>query len=152
MSKDISTAVNYLRENISETDITLYAGAREELIAQFEEVTKIRLPDDIKEFYRFSNGFESEDDMFRIIPLDEIVEHKDYSLRVFTIAEYLSFCDSWEIEINLSNVNSYLLSEGSFGTVLTNSFSDFLFKFFEGGVFKKGGLYDWHEEMKLNKI
>lgn len=159
MSKDISTVIDYLIENISETDIILYASASEELIEQFEKTTQIQLPDDIKEFYKFSNGFDTSGDkawLFRMIPLDDILEGNDYSEGKFTVAEYMIFSDIWEVEINPNDKNLYEITNNNYGTddgkiSLTESFEYFLYKFLKGGLFEKDGLYDWYEEIKLNK-
>ena len=69
----------------------------------------------------------------------------------FYIAEYLLFCDMWGIEINPYDKNDFLIfnQPEEYRTItLTNSFAEFLGRFLQRGVFGKGGLYDWHEEVK----
>ncbi|MHB8207209.1 SMI1/KNR4 family protein [Mucilaginibacter sp.] len=41
-------------------------------IENFEKELNLILPDEIKQFYKFSNGFESAEDIFRIIDFEEI--------------------------------------------------------------------------------
>jgi len=132
--------------------ITLYPPATLGDIAHFENKFRIVLPDDIKTFYRFCNGFESAEDLFRIIPLDETYQ-RDGSVtsNSFFIAEYMIYSDMWEIKINPCDRNDYSIinkPEKYRTTTLTNSIAIFLNRFLQGGVFDKGGLYDWHEEIK----
>ena len=87
--------------------------------------------------------------MFRIIPLDETIDSKqDFKPNSFRIAEYMTYCDFWDIHITDSDYNNYLISNpGEKYRALTNSFAEFLKRFLAGGVFEKGGLYDWHEQI-----
>jgi len=71
--KSIHDIIQIIDENKVQLGITLYEPACDYNIENFEEELHIKLPDDIKTFYRFCNGFESEEDMFRIIPLEEIL-------------------------------------------------------------------------------
>lgn len=67
----------------------------------------------------------------------------------FHIAEYLVYCDMWTIHINPENPNDYRIYTGDPVMKLTNSFSDFLNVFLEGGVF--AGLYAWKEKNEKGK-
>jgi len=102
----------------------------------------------MKALYRFCNGFESAEDLFRIIPLDEIADPLyEYEPNRFYFAEYMIYCDVWEIEINPSNPNEYWISNpGKAVRLLTQSLAEFLGRFLAKGVFGDGGLYTWHEE------
>ncbi|GAB2865380.1 SMI1/KNR4 family protein [Hymenobacter ruber] len=140
-------------------DITLYPGAEQSLIDDFEKRMGFNLPADLKVFYQFCNGFESAEDLFRIVPTDEILERVDYDRAHYGtqsnqlyFAEYLIYCDSWKIEIDSHHPNSYRIYagpniSGEPGIMLTNSLAEFLSKFLEGGVFNDGGLYKWQEEI-----
>ena len=140
-------------------DITLYPGAEQALIEEFEKQIGFELPVDLKVFYQFCNGFESAKDLFRIVPLDEALEMRsphmvEYHLNnQFYIAEYLIYCDSWKIEVDLLYPNHYkIYAWPTISTepeiMLTNSFADFLSRFLVGGVFDDGGLYKWREEIR----
>jgi hypothetical protein len=145
----ISDIINYLKTNIHQTDITLNTGASHELIARVEAVRNIKLPDEIREFYEFSNGFNSEEHDFNIIPLEDIADIT-YHRELF-IAQYLIYCDTWELEIDSINHNDYgifTMGSDSSKIVLTNSFAEFLQRFLNGGLYGKGGLYDWAEEVQ----
>ncbi len=143
----IESVIDFLQRHIDETDITLKQSAGAELIKQFETSTGVMLPNDIKQFYRFTNGFESEEDLFNIVSLDEIVDNKTGNIY---LAEYLVYCDMWRLEINPANVNDYLItvvSSKSEKVILTNSFAEFLNRFLKGGVFGDNGLYAWEDEV-----
>ena len=139
-------------------DITLYPEATQQLIDEFQLQTGILLPDELKYFYRECNGFQSAEDLFRIIPLDEALETRsldiaEYQLQSnqFYLAEYLIYCDMWTIEIDSNYPNTYKIlggTDGSVPTVLTCSFAEFLTRFLKGGVFDDGGLYKLREEIR----
>ncbi|WP_028981091.1 SMI1/KNR4 family protein [Sporocytophaga myxococcoides] len=130
--------------------ITLYNKATLEEIVSFERVMNIKLPDDIKTFYKYCNGFESEEDMFRIIPLDEIIDRREdvdsylINPKDFHIAEYMIYCDMWTLTVDEINNNKYSIYNNAETAVdLTNNFSEFMDRFLNGGVFD--GLYDWRK-------
>lgn len=86
----ITDIINNFKTNSTTNDITFYEKATSRQIFDFEESMGIKLPQDLKSFYMFCNGFESEEDMFRIILLEEIIENKkDYKPNQFFIAEII---------------------------------------------------------------
>lgn len=140
-----SDVINYLKSHLDETDITLYEGATDQQIAELENSAGVKLPNDVKQFYKFSNGFISDEYQFRIVPLNELLSH-DRGQNILYIGEYLCYCDTWALIINPEN-NCYQINyPDERGFVLTNSFSEFLSRFFIGGVFEQNGLYDWRED------
>lgn len=145
----LSDIIAELSSNIAKYDITLYPPATTQELMEFERKLKCPLPDDVKDLYLFCNGFESAEDLFRIIPLDEICDRLDeFPPNSFFIAEYLTYCDAWEIEIQPSNPNEYIIvNKGVNYRVLTKSLAEFLTRFLAKGVFEQGGLYTWHEEI-----
>ncbi|MDO6435708.1 SMI1/KNR4 family protein [Flavitalea sp. BT771] len=147
----IKEIIKQLSTNLSSYDITLYPPASEQTLLNFEQKLNCPLPDDIKTFYLFCNGFESAEDLFRIIPLEEITDRlAEYEPNSFTFAEYLIYCDTWEIEINPSNPNEYWISnQGTASRLLTKSLAEFLDRFLAKGVFGDGGLYTWHDEIDI---
>ncbi len=143
-------------------DITLYPGAENSLIEEFEQQMQFKLPDDLKTFYQCCNGFESAEDLFRLVPLDEVLERISWDKRdnrinelkpnQFYLAEYLIYCDMWTIEIDLIEAGSYkIISDVNtrVETVLTHSFAEFLVRFLTGGVYDESGLYKWGEATLL---
>ena len=148
----IEEVINHLQVNLTQTDITLYNGAADDLITTFEQTSKVRLPNDIKCFYKFANGFESDEDIFRIVPLEEILEYRKNHAHGIIIAEYMTYCDMWYLEVNLFNHNDYCIfyvGADHKKLKLTDSFAEFLNRFLKGGVFETGGLYDWTDELRL---
>ncbi|MEP5338291.1 MAG: SMI1/KNR4 family protein [Algibacter sp.] len=149
--KNIEEIIEFIKVNKNELKISLYKGASELEIFDFEEI-EMKLPDDIKKFYSFTNGFESAEDLFRIIPLDEIIEkgNDDYliSNTSFHIAEYMTYCDMWSVNVDSTNNNEYEIYNKADDIVkLTNSFVEFLEVFLNGGVFENEGLYDWRKNI-----
>ena len=138
-----------LSTNLSPYDITPYPPASNEDLLNFEQKLGCPIPEDFKAFYFFCNGFESAEDLFRIIPLSEIADDlSKYKPNCFAFAEYMIYCDIWEIEINPSKSDEYWISNhGLAFRDLTNSFGEFLNRFLTKGVFGEGGLYTWHEEV-----
>jgi hypothetical protein len=147
----INDIIEKLSANLYSYDITLYPPASEQELINFEQQLKCPLPDDIKTFYLFCNGFESADDLFRIIPLEEIADRlSEHKPNCFYFAEYMIYCDMWEVEINPSNPNEYWISnQGKAFRLLTQSLPDFLGRFLAKGVFGDGGLYTWHDEVDI---
>ena len=147
----ISDILYQFLENLSSHDITLYPPATDRDLTEFEGKLKCPLPDDMKALYRFCNGFESAEDVFRIIPLKEIADRlSQYKPNCFHFAEYMIYCDMWEIEINPSNPNEYWISNrGKAIRLLTKSLTEFLDRFLAKGVFGDGGLYTWHSEVDI---
>lgn len=131
--------------------IKLYGNASETDITSFENTIGVILPPDFKSFYRFCNGFESNEDMFRMIPLNEILENRasmnrNYLVKKsdFHFAEYMIYCDMWTLTISVQSDSNYSIYNKAENVVtLTNSLSLFLDKFLTGGVFD--GLYKWRE-------
>ncbi len=150
MIPKITDIISKIQSNKADFGVTLYKAASVIDITKFEKTKGVKLPTDIKQFYTFCNGFESEEDMFRIIPLDEILENKQDSYTIgqkdFHIAEYMIYCDMWTIAIDAQNSENYSIYKKTDSQLtLTNSFASFLDKFLTGGVFN--GLYKWEEEV-----
>lgn len=147
----IADILNKLSTELASFDITLYPPANAQDLIDFETKLNCPLPDDIKAIYLFCNGFESAEDMFRIIPLQEIAERmQDFAPNSFSFAEYMIYCDMWDIEINPSNPNDYrIYNDGMAYRLLTKSLAEFIDRFLAKGVFEDGGLYTWHDEADI---
>jgi hypothetical protein len=79
MNHHISDIIAKLSKDPSSYDITLYPPASALDLSAFERELNCPLPDDLKTLYLFCIGFESAEDLFRIIPLDEIRDRmKEY--------------------------------------------------------------------------
>ena len=145
----IPDIIEKLSADASSYGITLFPPASLQQLIDFENRLNCPLPDDLKTLYLFCNGFESAEDIFRIVPLDEITGRlADYKPNSFDFAEYMTYCDMWRIEINPANPNDYNISnQGDVFRPLTPSLAEFLDRFLAGGVFGEGGLYEWHKEV-----
>ena len=156
----INTTIREIIERIKadkvNLGITLFAPSSLSDITKFEKVRAVKLPDDLITFYSFSNGLESAEDMFRIIPLEEIIDNlKDRDTYTeqqgdFHFAEYMIYCDMWTLHIDSTDHNNYKIYNIADNTItLTNSFSDFMKIFLDGGVFD--GLYSWRQAIETQK-
>ncbi|MBF9255824.1 SMI1/KNR4 family protein [Pontibacter sp. 172403-2] len=141
-----------LKEKSDELGIVLSKPATEEELFKLEESVNQKLPKDILDFYSFSNGFESDDFIFRAIPISEILDYKaELETSSFYFAEYMIYSDSWAI--HLKSEREYSIENGNHGTeeevILTQSLYEFIEKYITGeGIFGDNGLYSWYENIK----
>ena len=146
----INDAITLLKFYNGPFELTLHTGVDEALIKEVEKAYSIELPQDFKCFYRFTNGFEMDADIFNMIPLGEMIENSKDDQHP-SIAEYMIYSDMWHLEINTYDPNLYeiyVLDYDSEKIVLTNSLAEFIARFLKGGVFEIGGLYAWKDELK----
>jgi hypothetical protein len=149
----IQEAINLLQAYQGPYRLTLHPSAEEGLLTAVESTYGITLPDDFKTLYRFSDGFETDEDIFNMIPLAEIISNKKERYSLY-IAEYMIYSDMWWLEINPDRSNDYKIMVESNGNqlVLTKSLAEFIHRFLKGGVFEPSGLYEWHEEIEALPI
>lgn len=141
--------MNIISSRKEELGITLYPPAYPYLIEVFEIRMGVKLPEEVRALYLYCNGFESEEDQFRIIPLEEIMERrKEFVKGQFYFAEYMLYCDMWDIQVDANDPDSYGIYNSSYNILLTNSLVTFLEHFVKGGVFEVGGLIDWQEKLE----
>lgn len=139
----ISETIEHLKNYSGTLGLTLHAGATEEQIAEVERCYGVMLPDDFKELYRFTDGFETVEDIFNMIPLAEIISNKEENKPMW-IAEYMVYADMWALEIYPDDSNTYAIVNVTEGEKipLTNSLTEFIQALLTNGVFDKGGIYD----------
>lgn len=143
-------AITLLKSYNGPFELTLHTGANEALIKDVEKAYGIKLPQDFKCFYLFTNGFEMDEDIFNMIPLSEMISNNKDDKHP-SIAEYMIYSDKWHLEINNHDPNQYeiyVLDYDSEKIVLTNSLAEFIARFLKAGVFEIGGLYAWKDEIK----
>ena len=151
----ITEIINKLQTYQGPDKLRLRAGVDESLLLDAEILHGVILPDDFREFYRFSDGFEANEDLFNLIQLDEIIENKKHDKKdPLYIAEYMIYSDMWCLEVNPDDRNDYkIIVEANYNKlVLTNSLAEFINRFLAGGVFDPGGLYDWADEVEARPI
>lgn len=135
--------------------LTLYPGASDELIAGCERAYGITFPEDFKIFYRFTDGLETHQFIFRLIPLQEMIDNRIVEkYKELDIAEYLIYSDMWELEINPDDCNDYKISIWSDGNqlVLTNSLAEFVDRLLTGDLSDEDGLFQWQQEVESQSI
>jgi hypothetical protein len=118
-------------------------------IQNFERQIGFELPPDFKEFYSICNGFECTEDIFRMVSIEEALKYEqDYGKNWFHFAEYMIYSDMWSLR-KTDTGNYEIFNKSDTEVVLTPSLHKFLQRFLQGNVFEKGGLYDWHDDLKL---
>lgn len=146
----ITEAIQLLKTYNGPLGLKLHPGASAKLISKVENTYGITLPNDFKILYQFTDGFGTVEDIFNMIPINEIIENKKDN-RPLWIAEYMIYSDEWYLEINPENPDDYSilkLDHDSTKICLTNSLGEFITRFLKGGVFEIGGLYAWADEIK----
>lgn len=148
----ITESIELLKAYNGPLGLTLHKSASEELISRVESIYNITLPSDFKTLYRFTDGFETVEDIFNMIPLAEIIDSKARNNdEPLYIAEYMIYSDMWQLETDPKNPDGYSISVIDYygnKIVLTNSLGEFISRFLKGGVFEIGGLYAWADEIK----
>lgn len=128
--------------------IDINPPAPEDQIQRFEKQVGFALPNDFKEFYSICNGFGCVEDIFNIIPLEQISDlGRDYGKSWFLFSEYMIFSDAWGLRFTHSG--EYEIYNASLpALVLTSSLQVFLEHFLEGDVFERNGLYEWRDTVQ----
>lgn len=149
----IDDAIALLNSYSGPFKLILHPAASEALIHAVEQAYDIRLPEDFKSFYRFTNGFEIDEDIFNMIPLDEMISNSKDDQRP-AIAEFMIYSDLWYLEIDDTDADQYqiyVISHDAEKIILTNSLADFILSALNGSVCEPGGLYEWQKETKAGK-
>lgn len=118
-------------------------------IIEFEGQIGFSLPTDFREYYLTCNGFGCNEDIFNMVPLQDIRQYQqDFGGNWFYFSEYMIYSDM--CGLRLSSTGQYEIFNGSYpDKTLTTSLSEFLNRFLKGNVFETGGLYEWHEELGI---
>jgi SMI1 / KNR4 family (SUKH-1) len=106
---EFSRLLSALEKHWKKRGISIYPGLDDSEIEEFEEAKGVRLPDDLREYFRHFNG--CGDDEFRFIRLSELeppsaipmqgdVSHYDLSKREFVIVDYLQYCYWYTIDLS----------------------------------------------------
>ena len=141
----ISDVITAIATKNQKEGFTLNPSASTIEIIKFETKIGFLLPPEFKALYSVCNGFECEEDMFRFIPLDDIIERGDHGENWFHFAEYMIFCDIWTLRKN--NDRYEIVNLGNTEFILCTSLTEFLEHFLAGNVFEDGGLYHWRETL-----
>ena len=154
----INDVIQKIAEHQNKFAIKLNPPASASVVSEFEKIFELTLPADLLDFYRFSNGFETSDLLFRIIPLEDIVQevlqcNNGLKGREFTFAEYMIYSDAWKIRLKHDGINGYEITndnhKSAYAVVLTNSLFEFITRYLDGsGVFGERGLNEWFEQQQ----
>ena len=85
---------------VKELGITFNDPCTDKDLADLEQKLSYPLPPDLIEFYKFCNGFDSYDYMFRVIPVSEAIDYRiELKDNTFHFAEYMIYSDQWLIQL-----------------------------------------------------
>jgi len=153
----VESIVHKLKNNNTNFSITLNAPASTAELNHLETLLHRELPKELRDFYLLANGLETLDHLFRLLPIDEIIQYiNELPDNQIYFAEFMIYSDSWKIVFDDADAQSYSIVNDDHGgepVSLTNS----IFEFFErylasDGIFGKDGLYEWREEIMLKNI
>lgn len=69
----IQSAIEALKKHAKTDVLELHSGASEAALKELERIYNKVLPEDFKILYRFSNGFETDEDIFNMIGIEDII-------------------------------------------------------------------------------
>lgn len=93
-------------------EIKLNPSATTEDICKLESAVGHVLPEEIKSFYSYCNGFDTEDWIFNVLSIEQILYYKfELELSEFYFAEYMIYTDDWRIKIE--NSDTYFITNGN---------------------------------------
>lgn len=116
-------------------------------ICKLESAVGHVLPEEIRNFYAYCNGFDTEDWIFNVLSIEQILYYKsELEIPEFYFAEYMIYTDDWRIKIE--NSETYFITNGNHKEnhqlVLTKSIYEFLeVYFYSDGILSENGLYKW---------
>jgi len=128
------------KRKVKKLGITFNAPCSDEDLADLESKLSYPLPPDLIEFYTFCNGFDTDDHLFRVIPVQEAIDYKrELANNNFHFAEYMIYSDQWLIQ--LYDEGQYEVINNDHGTqemtVQTTSILKFLEIYLTEGLFSK---------------
>ncbi len=140
-----------LKNRNPDLGISLRPPAPPEKIKELELILDHDLPEDIKSFYEITNGFETDDLLFQILSIEEIIQYKhELKTNEIFFAEYLIYSDVWTIKFNTGD--AYQIINSGYDTreiVISTSITDFIIEYADGGgLFGENGLYARYETLK----
>ncbi|TDQ09452.1 SMI1/KNR4 family protein [Pedobacter metabolipauper] len=152
MNLTIENIIKIIQADHEKLGIILNSGASVAEIADFEQAMEIKLPKDMRTFYEFTNGFYSDDNIFNIIPLYEMIENGKSDVlppNDFDFAEYSIYCDMWTISVK-DEYTYTIYNTAQTEMTLTDSLSEFLDVFLNEGLIH--GIYNWTETIEKRNL
>ncbi|TYZ13274.1 SMI1/KNR4 family protein [Hymenobacter lutimineralis] len=143
-------------------DVEFHLNETQSCIAEVEARLNRRLPEEIRAFYAQCPGFWTNDGLFRVLSMADILVELEVpaatssnTKRHFPVADYMIFSDVWEVVLDEGNSARYVIVNSNHHTeepvVLTDSLYEFINKFLREGVFEGEeveGLYGWRKRLK----
>lgn len=147
---NIEQLVKLIKQKHHHSGIEINPPATFSDIIEFENQIGFSLPPDFREFYLTCNGFGCDEDIFNIIPLQEIIEsQQNFGNNWFYFSEYMIYSDMWGLRYTTTG-QFEIFNDSYPDKILTSSLNEFLQRFLTGNIFDAGGLYEWHNEPRIN--
>ncbi|MBE7170316.1 MAG: hypothetical protein INR73_06985 [Williamsia sp.] len=107
MEADIISVLKRVSSNSCKYPLKLKHAAGLEQIRAAEERLKLALPVEIFSFYCYSNGAEGDDNIFNILPVEELQLKKDENGNCVVFSEYLIYSEVCGFVPDTANHNSF---------------------------------------------
>jgi hypothetical protein len=122
----MNAIVDLIKQKHQDNGIDVNPPARLSDIADFEGRIGFPLPADFKQFYLTCNGFGCNEDIFIMIPLQEIGRYpQDFGDNWFFFSEYMHYSDMWGLRLKTNG--HYEIFNGSYpDKAMTSSLREFL--------------------------
>ena len=143
------------KDRMKALGVKLNPPATNEDISKLEIAVGNILPEEIRSFYAYCNGFDTDDWIFNLLSIEQILYYKsELELSEFYFAEYMIYSDDWRVKIE--DTETYFITNGNHKeeqeVVLTNSIFEFLEIYLNSdGVLSENGLYRWFEEKNSSR-
>ncbi len=146
---ELNQIIKLIKQKHQNDGIEIFPPVKLSDITNFENQIGFSLPKDFKEFYLSCNGFRCNEDIFNVVPIQDINRHQqDFGENWFYFSEYMIYSDRWGLRI--TSTGKYEIFNGSYpNKAMTSSLTEFLLRFLKGNVFETDGLYNWQEELGI---
>lgn len=146
---NIKILIKLIQEKHHQSGIEINPPATFSDITEFENEIGFALPSDFREFYLTCNGFGCNEDIFNMIPLQNIRKYpQNFGKNWFHFSEYMIYSEMWGLR-RTSEGEFEIFNDIHPDKVMTSSVNEFLQRFLTGNVFDNGGLYEWQKELGI---
>lgn len=146
---NIKILIKLIQEKHHQSGIEINPPATFSDITEFENEIGFALPSDFREFYLTCNGFGCNEDIFNMIPLQNIRKYpQNFGKNWFHFSEYMIYSEMWGLR-RTSEGKFEIFNDSHPDKVMTSSVNEFLQRFLAGNVFDSGGLYEWQKKLGI---
>jgi hypothetical protein len=128
------------KDAVKKLGITFNDPCNDKDLTDLEQKLSYPLPPDLIEFYTFCNGFDTDDHLFRVVPISEAVDYRhELKDNTFHFAEYMIYSDQWLIQLHEGDQYEVINDDHGIQemTVQSTSILKFLEIYLTEGLFSK---------------